>query len=154
MHCRHALQACTAGLRHTALCSFPPGVAPSPPACPPALPLQLLPDLHRRTLVLKDTQQPAVQPLVQQAQQGQQGQRAQQGQQSGRTRLVHYHYSAWPDHGVPASPQPLLRLCEELRAAVQHSGPVLVHCSGVAEGHPRDEQGWVWTDAGAACCLA
>lgn len=90
---------------------------------------ELLPDLHRRTLVLKDTQQPAVQPLVQQAQQGQQGQRAQQGQQSGRTRLVHYHYSAWPDHGVPASPQPLLRLCEELRAAVQHSGPVLVHCS-------------------------
>lgn len=92
---------------------------------------ELLPDLHRRTLVLKDTQQPPVQPLEQQEQQSQQAQQGQQGQQAGRTRLVHYHYSAWPDHGVPASPQPLLRLCEELRAAAQHSGPVLVHCSGV-----------------------
>ncbi|KAI7840631.1 hypothetical protein COHA_005653 [Chlorella ohadii] len=85
---------------------------------------ELLPDLHRRTLVLKDTQQPAVQPLA-----PQQGQQGQQAQQAGRMRLTHYHYSAWPDHGVPSSPQPLLRLCEELRAAGHHAGPVLVHCS-------------------------
>lgn len=39
----------------------------------------------------------------------------------------HWHYAAWPDHGVPASPEALLRLVGEL-APVQT--PILAHCSG------------------------
>ncbi|KAL6767044.1 hypothetical protein ACKKBG_A38360 [Auxenochlorella protothecoides x Auxenochlorella symbiontica] len=38
----------------------------------------------------------------------------------------HWHYAAWPDHGVPASPEALLRLVGEL-APVQT--PILAHCS-------------------------
>ena len=106
---------------------------PSVSACPP-LPLlrQLLPDLYRRTIVVKDAAAaaeeasgaplaaaevgPGPEPLL-------------------RHSLQHYHFTAWPDHGVPSSPHPLLLLAAELRrrGAHQHSAPILVHCSGGCE---------------------
>lgn len=91
----------------------------------------LTPDLQRRAILLKDTSVPwqAEEPgSPAQAQQGQQGQQG--GSPPLHHRLQHYHYTAWPDHGVPPSPEPLLRLCEELRASGAHAAPVLVHCSG------------------------
>ena len=95
------------------------------PAC-----LQLLPDLARRSLVIKDGQQQQQEEQEEQ----QQARRASEGsplKQRARWQGVqHYHYTAWPDHGVPDSPTPLLRLCAELRAAGAHAAPILVHCSG------------------------
>lgn len=72
--------------------------------------LQLLPDLQRRSLVVKDGAPPPGRPA--------------------KHALQHYHHTAWPDHGVPPSPEPLLRLCAELRAGGAHAAPILVHCSG------------------------
>lgn len=43
--------------------------------------------------------------------------------------IDHYHYTAWPDHGVPSSPLPLLKACAHLQRSGAHAGPILVHCS-------------------------
>eukprot|EP00887_Chlorella_sp_A99_P001068 scaffold14.g1068.t1 len=43
--------------------------------------------------------------------------------------VTHYHYTAWPDHGVPVSADLLLDLCEDLLGAGAHAAPILVHCS-------------------------
>ncbi|XP_014663978.1 PREDICTED: receptor-type tyrosine-protein phosphatase kappa-like [Priapulus caudatus] len=42
-----------------------------------------------------------------------------------------FHFTAWPDHGVPADPQPLLRMLEEVRSdqLANAAGPIIVHCS-------------------------
>ncbi|KAL4443249.1 hypothetical protein ABPG75_010986 [Micractinium tetrahymenae] len=110
---------------------------------------QLLPDLERRSLAVKDTQGQGSGPLKrtldgephQQLQQelpgpsqgssGSSGGGGQAGSASRQrsTTIQHYHYTAWPDHGVPPSPEPLLHLCAELRAAGAHAAPILVHCS-------------------------
>jgi len=43
--------------------------------------------------------------------------------------VKHFHYTAWPDHGVPNHAGPIIsfrrkvRLCDE-----SHPGPVVVHC--------------------------
>jgi hypothetical protein len=107
----------------------PTSAAPATTRLPPACLPQLLPDLTRRSLVVKHGQQ-------QLQQQQQQERRASEGSpQKQRARwqgVQHYHYTAWPDHGVPDSPAPLLRLCAELRAAGAHAAPILVHCSGAA----------------------
>ncbi|KAJ2782271.1 Tyrosine-protein phosphatase non-receptor type 3 [Coemansia interrupta] len=46
-------------------------------------------------------------------------------------RVTQFHYTEWPDHGVPRSPVPLLRIIDELRKNVSPSSesPVVVHCS-------------------------
>ena len=46
-------------------------------------------------------------------------------------RLVcQFHYSAWPDHGVPSSVVPLLRMIRMLRdTQASETLPLLVHCS-------------------------
>lgn len=161
------------------LCSHPHpscrAAHPSPPIPhPPPATLQtaaleeLEPDLHRRSLVLKDSGAPrsasldapsatAAAGAAAAAAAGGASQQPQQPlkrQHSGglddaagagaaeRPRyhqLSHYHYTAWPDHGVPRSPEPLLRLCAELREQAG-DGPVLVHCSGA---HARG----LWTGA-------
>ncbi|KAJ1723528.1 Tyrosine-protein phosphatase non-receptor type 3 [Coemansia erecta] len=50
----------------------------------------------------------------------------------GVERLVtQFHYTEWPDHGVPKSPLPLLRIIDELRSSISPlpDSPVVVHCS-------------------------
>uniref|UniRef100_A0A6P7GN49 protein-tyrosine-phosphatase n=1 Tax=Diabrotica virgifera virgifera TaxID=50390 RepID=A0A6P7GN49_DIAVI len=43
--------------------------------------------------------------------------------------IKHMQYIAWPDHGVPDSPQQFLYFTEKVRAARKGSSPVVVHCS-------------------------
>ncbi|XP_072382863.1 tyrosine-protein phosphatase non-receptor type 4 isoform X1 [Diabrotica undecimpunctata] len=43
--------------------------------------------------------------------------------------IKHMQYIAWPDHGVPDSPQQFLNFTEKVRAARKGSFPVVVHCS-------------------------
>ncbi|KAJ1993777.1 Tyrosine-protein phosphatase non-receptor type 2 [Coemansia spiralis] len=54
-------------------------------------------------------------------------------QYSGGSRTVRQlHYTEWPDHGVPLSPVPLLRVLQELNSGKQNAiddAPVVVHCS-------------------------
>jgi tyrosine-protein phosphatase non-receptor type 12/18/22 len=49
----------------------------------------------------------------------------------GETReLSYFHYTAWPDHGVPKSPQSVLELLRQVRAIQPSlSPPFVVHCS-------------------------
>ncbi|KAJ1891643.1 hypothetical protein LPJ66_006803 [Kickxella alabastrina] len=50
----------------------------------------------------------------------------------GVTRTVtQLHYTEWPDHGVPQSPLPMLRMMQELRSDISPNPeiPVIVHCS-------------------------
>eukprot|EP00045_Choanoeca_perplexa_P017971 m.272999 g.272999 ORF g.272999 m.272999 type:complete len:1318 (+) comp17682_c0_seq4:176-4129(+) len=46
----------------------------------------------------------------------------------GRMSITQYHYTSWPDHGVPAEPTDLLHFREAVRTSPT-SGPLLVHCS-------------------------
>jgi protein-tyrosine phosphatase len=48
--------------------------------------------------------------------------------QEGRMSITQYHYTSWPDHGVPAEPTDLLHFREAVRTTPT-SGPLLVHCS-------------------------
>jgi hypothetical protein len=50
---------------------------------------------------------------------------------AGETRKVeHFWYTGWPDHGVPASAQPVLMFLRAVRDATTGSAsPILVHCS-------------------------
>ncbi|KAJ2048292.1 putative receptor-type tyrosine-protein phosphatase [Coemansia sp. RSA 922] len=51
---------------------------------------------------------------------------------AGEERLVtQLHYTEWPDHGVPQSPVPMVRIMKEIRSRVSPSPhvPVVVHCS-------------------------
>ncbi|XP_074030618.1 protein tyrosine phosphatase Meg [Leptinotarsa decemlineata] len=43
--------------------------------------------------------------------------------------IKHMQYVAWPDHGVPDSPQQFLNFTERVRAARRNDAPVVVHCS-------------------------
>jgi len=52
-----------------------------------------------------------------------------------RRRIMHYHYHAWPDHGVPESTEPLRRLSQLLRRTKMEGSPV-VHCSAGTLPHP------------------
>ncbi|EDO43854.1 predicted protein, partial [Nematostella vectensis] len=41
-----------------------------------------------------------------------------------------YHYTSWPDHGVPAHPAPLLSMVRTVSSAnPPTAGPMIVHCS-------------------------
>ncbi|KAJ2490435.1 hypothetical protein IWW37_003176 [Coemansia sp. RSA 2050] len=45
--------------------------------------------------------------------------------------VTQLHYTEWPDHGVPQSPVPMVRIMKEVRSRVSPSPqvPVVVHCS-------------------------
>lgn len=53
--------------------------------------------------------------------------------ESGQSREVyHFHYTDWPDFGVPKTPTPFLRFLRDIRcsgALDPAHGPVVVHCS-------------------------
>lgn len=47
-------------------------------------------------------------------------------------KVYHYHFQAWPDHGVPADPGCVLNFLLDVNArqeSIVGAGPVLVHCS-------------------------
>jgi protein tyrosine phosphatase len=49
--------------------------------------------------------------------------------------VAHFHYHAWPDHGVPASSRPLRDLVASVQALQRDApaaGPPVVHCSAGA----------------------
>ncbi|KAJ2822929.1 hypothetical protein GGI24_003806 [Coemansia furcata] len=51
---------------------------------------------------------------------------------AGEERLItQLHYTEWPDHGVPQSPVPMVRIMKEIRSRISPSPnvPVVVHCS-------------------------
>ena len=44
--------------------------------------------------------------------------------------VAHFHYHAWPDHGVPSTTQPLRDLVGAVKdLKTQDAGPAVVHCS-------------------------
>lgn len=45
--------------------------------------------------------------------------------------MTHYHFSAWPDHGVPADKTSMIQFIHRLRKVHPYydSPPLLVHCS-------------------------
>ena len=50
------------------------------------------------------------------------------GEGSSR-KVIHYHFTSWPDHGVPEYAGPILNYLRRINA--QHKptkGPILVHC--------------------------
>lgn len=52
-------------------------------------------------------------------------------QEQERT-VYHYHFQAWPDHGVPSDPGCVLNFLHDVNArqeSIPDAGPVLVHCS-------------------------
>ncbi|XP_046397358.1 tyrosine-protein phosphatase non-receptor type 11-like isoform X2 [Ischnura elegans] len=47
-------------------------------------------------------------------------------------KVFHYHFQAWPDHGVPSDPGCVLNFLHDVNArqeSIRCAGPVLVHCS-------------------------
>ena len=45
--------------------------------------------------------------------------------------IYQFHFTAWPDHGVPADPGCVLNFLQEVnlkQEQVQPAGPVVVHC--------------------------
>lgn len=48
----------------------------------------------------------------------------------GEVRIVkHFHFVAWPDHGVPSELESLDRFVEDLQTEEENGKPVVVHCS-------------------------
>ncbi|XP_075213083.1 protein tyrosine phosphatase non-receptor type corkscrew isoform X2 [Lycorma delicatula] len=46
--------------------------------------------------------------------------------------VYHYHFQAWPDHGVPSDPGCVLNFLHDVNArqeSLSSAGPVIVHCS-------------------------
>ncbi|KAI6659947.1 hypothetical protein LOD99_14287 [Oopsacas minuta] len=45
--------------------------------------------------------------------------------------VTHYRYTTWPDHGVPSSPDPILKLIREVNSININSvnSPIIIHCS-------------------------
>ncbi|XP_067006544.2 tyrosine-protein phosphatase non-receptor type 11 isoform X2 [Anabrus simplex] len=47
-------------------------------------------------------------------------------------KVYHYHFQAWPDHGVPSDPGCVLNFLHDVNArqeSIPGAGPILVHCS-------------------------
>ena len=51
----------------------------------------------------------------------------------GKSRTVmHYHYTAWPDHGIPHSMVPILDMISSARLyQPQDEPPIVIHCRSV-----------------------
>lgn len=50
---------------------------------------------------------------------------------SEKRTVCHYHFTAWPDHGVPSDPGCVLNFLQEVNVKqdqVQPTGPIVVHC--------------------------
>ncbi len=44
--------------------------------------------------------------------------------------ITQYHFTVWPDHGVPSYPTPLLHFVRKISASNPvNSGPMVIHCS-------------------------
>ncbi|XP_075234608.1 protein tyrosine phosphatase 52F isoform X2 [Lycorma delicatula] len=43
--------------------------------------------------------------------------------------VTHFHFYDWPDFGVPAEPETMLKFCKVVRAASVGSGMIAIHCS-------------------------
>ncbi|CAB3367774.1 Hypothetical predicted protein [Cloeon dipterum] len=47
-------------------------------------------------------------------------------------KVFHFHFQAWPDHGVPSDPGCVLNFLHDVNArqsSIAEAGPILVHCS-------------------------
>ena len=54
-------------------------------------------------------------------------------------KLKHFHYTTWPDHGVPTHPSSLVKFVQQVRKEYKDStAPMVVHCR------------WVWLKVGVA----
>ena len=45
--------------------------------------------------------------------------------------IYQFHYTGWPDHGVPDDPSSVLTILEDVNIRqdhIQEAGPVVVHC--------------------------
>ena len=43
--------------------------------------------------------------------------------------MTQYHFTSWPDHGVPEYAGPILNYLRRIKAQhKQNKGPILVHC--------------------------
>ena len=50
--------------------------------------------------------------------------------------VAHFHYHAWPDHGVPSTTQPLRDLVGAVKQLeAEDAGPPVVHCSAGGACH-------------------
>lgn len=53
--------------------------------------------------------------------------------ESGESReIYHFHYTDWPDFGVPKTPTPFLRFLRDVRRSGSldpFHGPAVIHCS-------------------------
>lgn len=55
-----------------------------------------------------------------------------EGDESNSHIVYHYHFTAWPDHGVPSDPGCVLNFLHEVNCkqeSLGESGPIVVHCS-------------------------
>lgn len=62
---------------------------------------------------------------------------SQQEEQLDSTRLIrHFHYTVWPDHGVPETTQSLIQFVRTVRDYINRTpdtGPSIVHCRYVQQ---------------------
>lgn len=62
---------------------------------------------------------------------------SQQEEQLDSTRLIrHFHYTVWPDHGVPETTQSLIQFVRTVRDYINRTpdtGPTVVHCRYVQQ---------------------
>lgn len=70
--------------------------------------------------------------------------------------LSHYHFHAWPDHGIPDSSAGLRAVCRALSTARESGAPVVVHCSAVSGrgGGRGGRAAGSWLRALCGLCLA
>ena len=45
--------------------------------------------------------------------------------------VTHFHYTGWPDHGVPSNAMSLVHFCRHVRKLhpISNNAPLVVHCS-------------------------
>ncbi|ELT92742.1 hypothetical protein CAPTEDRAFT_110216 [Capitella teleta] len=48
---------------------------------------------------------------------------------NGARHVTQYHYTTWPDHGVPSHATALWRLFRKLTHVANNTQPIIVHCS-------------------------
>lgn len=69
---------------------------------------------------------------------------SQQEEQLDSTRLIrHFHYTVWPDHGVPETTQSLIQFVRTVRDYINRTpdtGPSIVHCRYVQQQKISDTE--------------